>query len=78
VQPVDDFVGTICKGYKILKRLGEGTYGRVYHVEELKTQERYSMKIQRVMDEEWQQGQANEDAVKELEFLMENKFPFII
>lgn len=65
----------IINGYKLLKRLGEGTFGVTWKAWHVKRQQLYALKEQKEMDN---QERANEDAAKEVEQLTRLQHPFII
>ncbi|TNV86130.1 hypothetical protein FGO68_gene5128 [Halteria grandinella] len=61
----------LVNGYRNIRKLNEGTFGELFLVENVKTNERYTMKMLSNEDDE----QFN---MNELEFLKSTKHPFII
>lgn len=72
------FTCKVLNGYRIIQKLGEGTYGEAFLVENMKTNQRFTLKKQKKMEEADCQGGADADAEREIEFLEQNTHPFIV
>ncbi|TNV82207.1 hypothetical protein FGO68_gene3713 [Halteria grandinella] len=68
----------VINNYRVLRKLGAGTFGTAFQVENNTTSERCVLKYQNDMDSGQMQHRANQDMLREIEFLKSNKHPFIV
>ncbi|TNV81230.1 hypothetical protein FGO68_gene7167 [Halteria grandinella] len=66
------------KGYRFLKRIGEGTFAITYQVEHVETRERFAMKVPKDMLTLKGRGDCRQEILNEIEFLENADHPFII
>lgn len=75
---MQSFAYSVINNYRIIKLLGEGSFGSVFLVEDMLTNQRFTMKKQKDMGDEEKQYYANKDIKEEIKFLQTNDHPFII
>jgi serine/threonine protein kinase len=73
----DPLLGQTLNGYKNIRQLDGGTFGRAYLAVQESTGKNYAIKIQNKMDEK-DMHYAMTSLFREIHFLSENKHPFII
>lgn len=70
-------MGDIVGNYKILKQLGQGTYGEVHTVQNIKGGPELCLKIQKFAGFDYQEY-ANNSTLREIDFLKKHQNPFFV